>query len=887
MSKKKNSRSTKRISKKEQEREAELKRWIMIVIIAAITLIAYMNAGVVGKFLNSLQRFLFGRMYLIIMVILMVQIFIVIVNGRTGVTSDKNPTAIVLIILAVLLTFAYLDTDTSLRGFDVLKNYVADIASYFNGTAGSKIGGGVIGAFLYSLSTILLDRTGTVLIIVVLFVIAALLLVNLDVYKHAFSAIATYFSTVDEEDDDEEEEEEEEIPEDEEEEPLSIPEADDEPEQEEQQPVIHPEPVIRSKNVGSVRMIDADETDMTKEDAPEVPPVSASRSQYDILADQHADPALENTVPLSIPTEEPHVSIPETSKEPQSIFIKVDDLVDQVPETDETETEEDPLQKEALPEDEDDEVIEGQPAEETEEIPALDEDSEAEPAPVKVKPAGGIETARRRSNKPYRLPPITLLDPIPPKAKDDPNIEAAQEKGELLIEVLRNFEIEAHLIDTHIGPAVTKFEIRPDANVKVSKILNLTDDIKMQLAVRDIRIEAPIPGHNAVGIEIPNVQATPVKMKDCITKIPEKEKSQQLVFILGKDLLGNVITCRLDKMPHLLIAGATGSGKSVCMNTIITSLLLRTKPDDVKMLLVDPKKVEFTPYQKIPHLIGPVINDAAQASNALKAIVKIMEDRYSVFSKCGVRNIQVYNDKVKDGTINIGLTDAQPKYEKMPYIVVIIDELADLMVVAGKEVESSIQRITQLARAAGIHLIVATQRPSTDVITGIIKANIPSRIAFSVSSGIDSRTILDHVGAERLLGNGDMLYMPIGQSASTRIQGVFVTDSEVQRISDFVSKEAVPMYDDSFVRLEGVEGNDGTAVASEDADPLYEEVKEFVIDQQKASTSLLQRRFGIGYNRSARMIDLLESKGIIGPAQGSKPRDVYIKKDRDGNLDEE
>ena len=334
--------------------------------------------------------------------------------------------------------------------------------------------------------------------------------------------------------------------------------------------------------------------------------------------------------------------------------------------------------------------------------------------------------------------------------------------------------------------------------------------------------------------------------------------------------MGKGIFCQLDKMPHLLIAGATGSGKSVCMNTIITSLLMRTSPDEVKLLLVDPKKVEFTPYREIPHLIGPVISDGAEAARALKVIVMMMENRYEVFAQVGVRNIAGYNEKIAK--------EPQPNLQPMPFIVVIIDELADLMAVAGKEVEMSIQRITQLARAAGIHLIVATQRPSTDVITGIIKANIPSRIAFSVSSGIDSRTILDHVGAERLLGNGDMLYFPIGEPSPVRLQGVYVTDEEVKRITDFVSAQMKPRYEDAFIRLEGVDNNESTAVVSAQDDPLYEEVKDYVIETQKASTSLLQRRFGIGYNRAARLIDVLEERGIIGPVQGSKPRDVYIKK---------
>ena len=485
-----------------------------------------------------------------------------------------------------------------------------------------------------------------------------------------------------------------------------------------------------------------------------------------------------------------------------------------------------------------------------------------------------IETGNVKTYRPgmvYRLPPFTLLEPLSVKNKSTANQTAALEKGKRLLEVLANFGIQAQLVATHIGPSVTKFEIRPDSTVKVNRIHNISDNLKMELQARDIRIEAPIPGRNAVGVEIPNVETTMVKMLELVRSFPQEKKDKKLTFILGKDLMGRAVYCDLDKMPHLLIAGATGSGKSVCMNTIITSFLLRTKPEEVRLLLIDPKKVEFTPYHNIPHLIGPVISDGAEAARALKVIVAMMESRYEIFSSTGVRNIAAYNDKIKE--------HPDEKLKPMEYIVVIIDELADLMAVAGKEVEMSIQRITQLARAAGIHLIVATQRPSTDVITGIIKANIPSRIAFAVSSGIDSRTILDGVGAERLLGYGDMLYLPIGEPSPIRLQGVYVTDDEVRRIAEFVSSQAAPFYEDAFIRLEGVDNNEATAVMEAKDDPLYEEIKEYVIDVQKASTSLLQRRFGLGYNRAARMIDVLEDRGIIGPAQGSKPRDVYIKKE--------
>lgn len=481
-----------------------------------------------------------------------------------------------------------------------------------------------------------------------------------------------------------------------------------------------------------------------------------------------------------------------------------------------------------------------------------------------------------RTSGPYHIPPLTLLDPLSSSKKSSKNQISAKEKGERLIEILANFGIDAKLIATHIGPSVTKFEVKPDASVKVSKINSISDNIKMELAARDIRIEAPIPGKNAVGIEIPNVESTMVKMKELMVSIPKEKDNKPLLFVLGKDLTGKSVFCELDKMPHLLIAGQTGSGKSVCMNTIITSILLRCSCDDVKLLLIDPKKVEFTPYHKIPHLLGPVICDPNQASAALKIVVKIMEERYDTFASLGVRNIGVYNEKVKKDT-------GDNKLQPMPYIVVIIDELADLMAVAGKEVEVSIQRITQLARAAGIHLIVATQRPSTDVITGIIKANIPSRIAFNVSSSIDSRTIIDQTGAERLLGNGDMLYYPTGSSSPTRLQGVYVTDDEVKNICDYCASQRAPLYEDSFIRLEGVEGNDDTAVMQACDDPLYEEIKEYVIEAQKASASLIQRRFGVGFNRAARMIDILEEQGVIGPQQGSRPREVYMKKDQAQN----
>ncbi|MEG2506393.1 MAG: DNA translocase FtsK [Longicatena sp.] len=473
----------------------------------------------------------------------------------------------------------------------------------------------------------------------------------------------------------------------------------------------------------------------------------------------------------------------------------------------------------------------------------------------------------------YRLPKLSLLSDPGKKNRSLSNVKAANDCGRRLIEILDQFGVKATLVATHIGPSVTKFEVKPDLGVRVNKISNLQYDIKMALAAKDIRIEAPIPGKSAVGIEIPNVEKTNVSMKELMKSVPEKYTDKKMLFALGKDIMGNCIYGELNKMPHLLIAGATGSGKSVCVNSIISSILMRAKPDEVKLLLVDPKKVEFTPYKEIPHLLGPVITDGEEANRALKVIVSMMDNRYELFSMAGVRNIAGYNAYLEN--------HSEENLTKLPWIVVIIDELADLMLVAAKEVEGSIQRITQLARAAGIHLIVATQRPSVDVITGVIKANIPSRIAFAVSSAVDSRTILDQMGAEKLLGYGDMLYTPVGETVATRVQGVFVSDEEVQKICDYVTKQGKPKFDDAFLRLALLDGGIG-ATSSDSSDPLYDEIKDFIIQSRKASTSLIQRKFSIGYARAARLIDTMEEKGIIGPSRGSKPREVFIK----GEIDE-
>lgn len=483
-------------------------------------------------------------------------------------------------------------------------------------------------------------------------------------------------------------------------------------------------------------------------------------------------------------------------------------------------------------------------------------------------PSLDIEKVKEEKPK-YKLPSLNLLTSQKTKVNSSNNKKAAVEAGVKLIEVLNEFGINAKLMETHIGPSVTRFEVKPDSGIKVSKISALQNDIKLALAAKDIRIEAPIPSKSAVGIEIPNIDKTIVGLKEMLKEVPEKYANSKLLFAIGRNLSGEPIYGEIDKLIHLGVFGSTGSGKSSGINSLLVSLIMRTKPEEVKLLLIDPKKVEFTPYSEVPHLIGPIITDPHEASNALKVIIEEMDRRYELFANAGVRNIKGYNQKI--------IENQEENLVKLPYIVVIIDELADLMLVAAKEVEASIQRITQLARAAGIHLVLATQRPSVDVLTGVIKANIPSRIAYAVSSAVDSRTMIDQQGAERLLGAGDMLYLPTGSSSPVRLQGSFVSDEEVEAVCQYVSAQQRPQFDEAFIRLQMIKDTVGFAGGEVD-DPLYEEAKEFVIESQKASTSFLQRKFSIGYQRAARLIDLMEDNGVVGPARGSKPREVYMKK---------
>lgn len=485
-----------------------------------------------------------------------------------------------------------------------------------------------------------------------------------------------------------------------------------------------------------------------------------------------------------------------------------------------------------------------------------------------------ISSSNTIVNSSYKLPPLSLLDE-PTRNKKVNSTEFIRSNKECLERVLNDFQISGKVVEIHVGPAVTQYEVVVPTGTKLSRVSSINKEIALALAAKDVRIEAPIPGKSTIGVEIPNKEVASVKIKEVIGDANPEQIKKGLLVTLGKDISGKTINADLSKMPHLLVAGSTGSGKSVCINSIIISLLMHYRPDEVKLVLVDPKQVELSNYNGIPHLLAPVVTDPKKASLVLQKVVVEMDKRYKVLAEKGVKNIADYNKKIEEENKK----HPESPEAKMNYLVVIVDEMADLMIVARKEVEDSIMRITQLARAAGIHLIVATQRPSTDIITGVIKTNIPSRIAFSVASYIDSRTILDAPGAEKLLGKGDMLYLPMGAPFPTRIQGCYISDEEINKIIKFVSKQQEASYDEALMIGNTETSSSGGVTSNNDDidDPIYDEVVKFAIETGKVSASLLQRRFRLGYNRAARIVDLLEERGIIGPQNGSKPREVLVK----------
>ncbi|MFL0584409.1 DNA translocase FtsK [Solibacillus silvestris] len=564
---------------------------------------------------------------------------------------------------------------------------------------------------------------------------------------------------------------------------------------------------------------------------------------------QLEEKTMRNSTSTSIGLLERESVVPAQVDELLEVAATTEAIVEEVPET---------LDIQGVPEIQEVTVL---PLVNEEEDPIVEETSdikESTSQELAVEEAETVIEAPPVKRIPYVKPPLEYL--VPPEEMVEDR-DWMDEQGENLVEALSHFQVQAQIESIVQGPAVTQFEITVGHGTKVSKVRNLTDDIKLALAAKDIRIDAPIPGKRSIGIEIPNRISRSVRLSEVTESASFKDSDSPLEAALGLDLTGKPVTIDLRKMPHGLIAGATGSGKSVCINSILVSLLYKANPNELKLMLIDPKMVELAPFNHIPHLVSPVITDVKAATAALKWAVEEMERRYELFMHSGARKIEAYNK----------MCDANGMYaQKLPYLLIVIDELADLMMMSPQDVEDSIVRITQKARAAGIHLIVATQRPSVDVITGLIKSNIPTRIAFSVSSQIDSRTILDSQGAERLLGRGDMLYLGNGMSAPTRIQGTFVTDDEIEEIIEYVREQGEPQY--IFKQEELLKRSE----TIEEQDELFEEACRFVFEQGSASTSLLQRRYHIGYNRAARLIDMLERHGYVSEPKGSKPRDVYI-----------
>ena len=480
-----------------------------------------------------------------------------------------------------------------------------------------------------------------------------------------------------------------------------------------------------------------------------------------------------------------------------------------------------------------------------------------------------------RGEGPYKLPDLDLLARGP---ESTPNLDrdALIRNSQILEKKLADFSVMGRVVKVHPGPVITMYEFEPAPGVKVSRIVNLSDDLALALRAMSVRIVAPIPGKNVVGIEVPNVERDVVVLRDVVAHASFQETEARIPIALGKDIFGNPLTTDLASMPHLLVAGATGTGKSVFLNALLCSILMRSTPDDVKLLLVDPKMLEFSLYQGIPHLIAEVVTNPKRAAAALLGVVGKMEERYRLMAQKGVRNIEQYNRAVaKDLAANRPKPDDEIVPKKLPYIVVVIDELADLMIVAARDVEESLMRLAQMARAAGIHLVLATQRPSVDVLTGIIKANFPSRISFQVSSRTDSRTVLDANGAERLLGQGDLLHVPPGSSKLERIHGPYISEKEVQAVTEWTRTQGSPEFDPTLIRLK--EESEKTEERGEELDELYDQALDVVARHRIASISFVQRKLKIGYNRSARILEQMEAEGVVGPQEGTKPREIFVR----------
>ena len=774
------------------------------VFIIVYSLLAIFQLGFLGKFFANLIRFFIGDLFVFGGVCGVLAGFGMLFRGRMPKIMWRWTLAAISSTVALLL-FVSVITYSSFTssGSPVFQEMMSRfMVDFTSNTVSQRLGGGVLGTLLYSCTYFLVSQWGTYLLVFLLLVCSALLIFNVHL-SDVMDFVRTRTANASEK--------------------LAQRKAERETcrleEQEEEENVVATPVVPKSTPVQT------QETETHKEPRK---PHSLLNRMKDVFFDEYEDETLTEEEYATTPMVEPVEVIP--PMEPVAPIQPVTPVM--------------PPQAVAPV------------AVQKEEEPEFEDDGED---------IGELSMSGEQNDEDYQLPPVTLLNPV--QQSDQSNERTIVERNMRILErTFASFGVDAKVMpNPMLGPAVTKYEIQPAIGVKVSKIVNLSDDIALALAAKDIRIEAPIPGKPYVGIEVPNSQTSFVSFSDVIQSAIQSPKP--LDVPLGRDISGNVRLCDITKMPHMLIAGSTGSGKSVCINGIITSILMKTKPHEVKLMMIDPKMVELNVYNGIPHLLTPVVTNPRKAAQALQKVVAEMEKRYELFASMGMRNIDGYNTHVEQYNRETGENNPT-----LPYIVVIVDELADLMMVASNEVEDAIIRLAQMARAAGIHMILATQRPSVDVITGIIKANVPSRIAFAVSSGTDSRTIIDANGAEKLLGRGDMLYMPMGENKPIRVQGAFLTDEEVERIVDFVKNQQEVEYDEAMMPSE----NTSSAGGSEPEDELFYEVIELLKEQETISTSYLQRRFRIGFNRAARMIDDLEARGYVGPADGSKGRKVNV-----------
>ena len=775
------------------------------VFIIVYSLLAIFQLGFLGKFFANLIRFFIGDLFAFGGVCGVLAGFGMLFRGRMPKIIWRWTAAAISSSVALLL-FVSVMTYSSFTssGSPVFQEMMSRfMVDFTSNTVSQRLGGGVLGTLLYSCTYFLVSQWGTYLIVFLLLVCSGLLIFNVHL-SDVMDFVRTQTANASEK--------------------LAERKAEREAQrlEEEQE---REEQVVATPVTPDVAPVQTETPEKQKE--PRKPHSLLDRMK-DVFFDEYEDETL---------MQEEHT--PSSMVEPEEVFQPVEPVTPVEPVAPVM-----PVQPVAP-------VTVQKPEE-----PEFEDDGED---------IGELSMSGEQNDEDYQLPPVTLLNPV--QQSDQSNERTIVERNMRILErTFASFGVDAKVMpNPMLGPAVTKYEIQPAIGVKVSKIVNLSDDIALALAAKDIRIEAPIPGKPYVGIEVPNSQTSFVSFSDVIQSAIQSPKP--LDVPLGRDISGNVRLCDITKMPHMLIAGSTGSGKSVCINGIITSILMKTKPHEVKLMMIDPKMVELNVYNGIPHLLTPVVTNPRKAAQALQKVVAEMEKRYELFASMGMRNIDGYNAHVEQYNRETGENNPT-----LPYIVVIVDELADLMMVASNEVEDAIIRLAQMARAAGIHMILATQRPSVDVITGIIKANVPSRIAFAVSSGTDSRTIIDANGAEKLLGRGDMLYMPMGENKPIRVQGAFLTDEEVERIVDFVKNQQEVEYDEAMMPSE----NTTNASGSEPEDELFYEVIELLKEQETISTSYLQRRFRIGFNRAARIIDDLEARGYVGPADGSKGRKVNV-----------